>query len=91
VDEEINGIKTLYEDREKTISNERDDALAKLIAMEMVKFFCFFNNALCKLIYYIHFYMSSLKVSLEIELSHESRNATLHLLLHSIIIFKTAL
>jgi len=37
VDEEINGVKTLYEGREMTLSNERDDALAKLIAMQKVK------------------------------------------------------
>lgn len=36
MDEEINGVKNLYEGREKTISLEKDDALAKVTTMQKV-------------------------------------------------------
>jgi hypothetical protein len=38
VDQEISSVKTLYEGREKTISLERDDALAKVTVMQKVCF-----------------------------------------------------
>jgi len=59
VDEEINGVKTLYEGRERNISHERDDALAKVIALQKVKrnLYCIFKNY--KLTYCVHPCMSS--------------------------------
>ena len=38
VDEEISSVKTIYEGREKNISLERDDALAKVTVMQKVCF-----------------------------------------------------